>query len=118
MIFSIEAVAKMALRWSAVKAKPLATMVSCPGPPAIWNAVPISCTVNVVPVALVLTTAKPLTELCDRSSVASDVISWSFVPLPLKFATPLASVLLIFSVRFSPSPDRLLMWARVLVVRS
>jgi hypothetical protein len=81
-IFSTEAVAKMAVRWSAVKAKPLATMVSCPGPPAIWKAVPISCTVNVVPLALVLPTVKPLTELCDRSSVASEVTSCSFAPLP------------------------------------
>ena len=86
--------------------KAVGTMVSCPGPPAIWNAVPISCTVKVVPVALVLATVKPLTELCDRSSAASDVTSWSFVPLPLKLATPLATVLLIFSVRFVPSPDR------------
>ena len=80
MIFSIEAVAKMALRWSAVKAKPLATMLSCPGPPAIWKAVPISCTVNVVPLVLLLATVKPLTELCERSIVASDVTSCSFVP--------------------------------------
>ena len=77
---STEAVAKMALRWSALNMKPWAVRVSVPEPPATWNAVPMSCTVKLVPVALLLATVKPFTVLCDRSSAASDVTSLALVP--------------------------------------
>jgi len=68
----------MALRWSGVNVKPSAVMVSIPEPPEIWNAVLMSLTVKIVPVAW-CSNVKPLTELCDKSSVASDVISRRFV---------------------------------------
>ena len=112
MICSMDEAAKMALRWAALNANPWAVIVSAPEPPATWYAVSMSCTVKLVPVALLLATVKPCKVLCDRSSTASDVINLALRTiggLPAtgdaqKLEIPTATALLICTVRFSLLP--------------
>ena len=106
----------MASRWAAVKLKPWATMLSWPLPPTICMAVPRSLTVNAVPIALVLVTVKPLTVVCDRSSVPLAVTSLLRVAEVAKPETPLAVALLIWTV--APFPYTVPILVSVFVVRS
>ena len=100
-----------------VKVTALVSIVSCPGPPVIWKAVPRSATVKIVPKPFVLTTANPLMVVCDRSSAEPAVTKRSLLPKALNDWTPAVSRLLIRRVTLS-APAEILMKENVFAVRS